>query len=255
VTLTSFVSAVLEFLAKLEVMRRVGDHNRETDVRAAWLHAKDGVFRSPATKRPDVVAKRIAFQEHQPSLNVSSLWFIDECSVSTAINHRYARSKKGQPVVLYAPRHGIRRTLVGAMASEGRSALEVIEKGLRVGSFIAFVPDKLVPLLRPGDVVIQDNLRIHHNEEALELIRATGGSVLFQPPYSPEFNAIEMCWSWLKSRLRRTVCRSIDGLISAVMKRWKTLAPNYAKPGPWPADSTETSMLNHSDRRCSRAFR
>lgn len=132
-------------------------------------------------------------------------------------------------MVLYAPRYGAKRTLVGAMASDGRTALTVIEKGLRVQSFIEFVRDKLAPLLRPGDVVVLDNLRIHQNEEALQFIRAAGASVLFQPPYSPEFNAIEMCWSWLKADLRRTACRGVHTLIEAVLKRWKTLTPELCE--------------------------
>ena len=78
------------------------------------------------------------------------------------------------------------------MACDGRSALSVIEKGLRVASFIEFVREKLVPLLRRGDVVILDNLRVHQNEDALRLVREARALVLFQPPYSPELNAIEM---------------------------------------------------------------
>jgi transposase len=175
------------------------------------------------------VAKRKVFLERQPNLKSSSLWFIDECSVSTAINHRYARSKKGERVVLYAPTYGAKRTLVGAMACDGRSALSVIEKGLRVASFIEFVREKLVPLLRPGDVVILDNLRVHQNQEALQLIREAGAVALFQPPYSPELNAIEMCWSWVKADLRRTACRAIDRLIDAVLMRWKTLTPELCE--------------------------
>ena len=75
-------------------------------------------------------------------------------------------------MTLFAPSYGSRRTLVGAIALDGRKALSVLEKGLRITTFVEFVEQKLVPMLRPGDVVIMDNLRIHKNVEALDAIEA-----------------------------------------------------------------------------------
>ena len=119
---------------------------------------------------------------------------MDECSISTAINHRYGWAKRGERVTLYAPTHGARRTLLGVIGVDGRQALTVLERGLRIPTFIEFVRNKLVPILRPGDVIVMDNLQIHKNLEAVALIESTGARALFQPPYSPEFNAIEFCW-------------------------------------------------------------
>lgn len=123
-------------------------------------------------------------------------------------------------MTLYTPTYGTRRTLVGAMAVDGRKALSVLERGFRIPTFLEFVREKLLPMLRADDIVVMDNLRIHKNAEARALIEAAGAMVLFQPPYSPEFNAIEFCWGWVKQDLRRTACRTIDALVHAVKKRW-----------------------------------
>lgn len=155
--------------------------------------------------------------------------FLDECGISTALNHQYGWSKAGKRVLLHAPTYGARRTLIGAIALDGRKALSVLNKGLRVPTFIEFVQDHLVPMLRSGDVVIMDNLRIHKHPAAIAAIEKVGAEVLFQPPYSPEFNAIEFCWSWLKQDLRRTACRVVDDLVRCAFKRWKQVTPHLCR--------------------------
>jgi transposase len=76
-----------------------------------------------------------------------------------------------------------------------------------------------------------DNLRIHKNPEAVSAIEATGASVEFQPRYSPEFNAIEHCWSWIKHHLRNLGCRAIDQLVSYAEQTWRRSHLNYASLG------------------------
>ena len=165
----------------------------------------------------------------QAALSERSLIFLDESGISTALNHRYGRSKRGSRVTLYAPTYGARRTLIGAIALDGRKALSVLEKGLRVTTFIEFVREQLVPMLRPGDVVIMDNLRIHKNSVAVEAIEAAGAEVVFQPPYSPEFNAIEFCWSWVKQDLRRVASRNIGDLIACAYRRWEQVSAHLCR--------------------------
>lgn len=167
-----------------------------------------------------MVEKRDAFVKAQPALSRRALVFLDECGISTALNHRYGWSKSGERVLLHAPTYGARRTLVGAIALDGRKVLSVLEKGLRVPSFIEFVRQQLVPMLRKGDVVIMDNLRIHKNPEAIAAIEDAGAEVVFQPPYAPEFNAIEFCWSWVKQDLRRAACRVVDDLVNCALAKW-----------------------------------
>ena len=84
-------------------------------------------------------------------------------------------------------------------------------------------------LHHPGDVVIMDNLRVHKNPDAVAAIQATGATVVFQPRYSPEFNAIEHCWSWLKHHLRSLGCRAIDPLVSYAEQLWRKITPELCQ--------------------------
>lgn len=118
---------------------------------------------------------------------------------------------------------------MGAIAVDGRKTLAVLEKGLRIPSFIDFVTNNLVPMLRTGDVVVMDNLRVHKNAAAIAAIEEVGARVLFQPPYSPEFNAIEFCWSWLKHDLRRVASRTVTRLVEAALKRWESVTPHLCR--------------------------
>lgn len=177
----------------------------------------------------EVLAEREAFLMKQPELSERQLVFLDESAISTTLHHAYGRAPAGERVTLYAPTYGARRTLVGAVAVDGRRALAVLDEGLRVNSFQAYVRDLLAPMLRPGDVVVMDNLRIHKNPDAVAAIEATGASVVFQPRYSPEFNAIEHCWSWIKHHLRGLGCRAIDQLVSHAKQQWQKITPKLCQ--------------------------
>jgi transposase len=132
-------------------------------------------------------------------------------------------------VVLHAPTYGTRRTLVGAIAMDGRKTLQVLKKGLRIETWLKFVETHLVPILRKGDIVVMDNLRIHHNKLGIKSIEAAGATVLFQPAYSPEFNAIEFAWSWVKYDLRRAANRDVDRLVSSALQRWDQVSPQLCR--------------------------
>jgi len=82
--------------------------------------------------------------------------------------------------------------------------------------FRAYVENILRPTLRPGDIVIMDNLAPHKNEETLAIIRRAGASALFLPPYSPDFNPIEKMWSKVKAFLRGAEARTREELIVAI---------------------------------------
>jgi len=83
-------------------------------------------------------------------------------------------------------------------------------------AFRAYVRDVLVPALRPGDIVVMDNLSPHKSDQTLSLISEAGAEVLFLPAYSPDFNPIEMMWSKIKSLLRSAEARTVADLIPAI---------------------------------------
>lgn len=83
-------------------------------------------------------------------------------------------------------------------------------------AFTEYVRQVLAPTLQPGDIVVMDNLASHQAPDAAEAVKAVGASIVFLPPYSPDFNPIEMMWSKVKQHLRSTAARSFDALCDAM---------------------------------------
>jgi transposase len=94
-------------------------------------------------------------------------------------------------------------TMLGAIGLDGFRGFLNIESGTSGDVFHAFVAHQLVPKLKPGDIVVMDNLAAHKDSKAIAEIKKVGANVLFLPPYSPELNPIEKLWSKLKDAVRR----------------------------------------------------
>jgi len=110
--------------------------------------------------------------------------------------------------------------MMGALALDGFRGFMTIDAGTSAEVFLAFVEQPLVPSLHPGDVVVMDNLSAHKTVDVSRAICAVGASVMFLPPYSPEFNPIERVWAKLKDFVRRlpTLTRdAFDDALSAAM--------------------------------------
>ena len=108
------------------------------------------------------------------------------------------------------------QTFVAGLRCDGLIAPWVIDAPMNRVIFEAYVETQLAPALRPGDVVILDNLSSHKSERAEKIIRAQGAWLLFLPPYSPDLNPIEMAFAKLKARLRAAAARTIDDLWKAI---------------------------------------
>ena len=149
----------------------------------------------------------------QPDLAKRRLIFLDETGVTTNMVRRYARGPRGQRVKGYAP-HGHWRvsTFIAGLAPEGIIAPFVIDQPMNGEIFTQYVRQYLVPELRPGDIVILDNLSSHKGGEATRLVEACGATMIFLPPYSPDFNPIEMAFAKLKALLRKAAERTRDAL-------------------------------------------
>lgn len=107
-------------------------------------------------------------------------------------------------------------TFVGALTLRGMIAPFVIDGAINRASFEAYVERVLVPELRPGDVVVMDNLSSHKGPRTRALIEAAGALLMFLPPYSPDFNPIENAFAKLKALLRRAAARTVEGLWAAI---------------------------------------
>lgn len=167
--------------------------------------------------REDVAKARGEWREQQPRLTPSKLVFIDESAVKTNMTRRYGRAKRGHRLVAaVAHGHWKTTTFVGALRCDGLTAPLVIDGAINAELFLAYVEQILVPTLKPGDVVIMDNLRVHKIAAVREAIEAAGATLLFIPPYSPDLNPIELAFSKLKALLRAKAIRTADAL-------WKAL--------------------------------
>jgi transposase len=135
--------------------------------------------------------------------------FLDETGSHIAMTRTHARAPLGERAVGRVPRNrGVVTTVIGAIAARGLTALMTVEGGTSGAVFLRFVRDHLVPTLRQGDVVVMDNLGAHHATGVRDAIEAAGASVLYMPPYSPDLNPIELCWSKFKDTLRTLGART-----------------------------------------------
>jgi transposase len=142
---------------------------------------------------------------------------VDETGSNVAMTPLYARALIGTRAVGKVPKnHGVNLTIVGAIALDGVRALMAYEGGTTKEAFMRFVREVLIPSLNPGDVVVMDNLRVHHSGCVAEAIRAVGADVMYLPSYSPELNPIERTWSKLKGLLRRAEARTLRALAAAL---------------------------------------
>jgi len=168
-------------------------------------------------ERPDVATARTRWREDQASLDPSRLVFIDETGTSTSMARRYGRSKRGVRALGRVPwGHWKTVTFTAALRLDGIAAPFVIDKPMNGAIFIAYIRQCLVPALRPGDIVVMDNLPAHKNEQVRELIEAAGAHLRYLPPYSPDFNPIEQVFAKLKALLRTAKERTVPALYDRI---------------------------------------
>lgn len=145
------------------------------------------------------------------------LVFVDESGATIMLTPAYGRAPRGQRCLGRVPRNwGLRTTLLAAMSLEGITASFLIDGATDRQVFDTYVERVLLPTLRPGQVVVWDNLSAHKSSRARAAIEAVGCEVVFLPAYSPDFNPIEQAFSKLKAGLRRAGERTPAGLWEAI---------------------------------------
>lgn len=161
--------------------------------------------------------KRELWFDAQPDLDPERLVFIDETGASTKMARLRGRAPKGQRCRAPVPHgHWKTTTFTGALRLSGMTAPMVLDGPMNGAAFLAYVEQVLVPTLRPGDIVIMDNLPAHKPGAVRAAIEAAGAELSFLPPYSPDFNPIENAFSKLKAILRKAAARTIDDLWHAI---------------------------------------
>ena len=143
--------------------------------------------------------------------------FLDECGVTTDLLRRYGRSLSGVRLRDHTPcSHWQTHTVVAALRLEGLGAPAVFDGPIDTTTFLAYVEQILVPTLRPGDVVVLDNLAVHKQPEVRTAIERVGAHLRFLPPYSPDFNPIELAFAKLKAFLRAARPRSFEQVCALI---------------------------------------
>ncbi len=164
-------------------------------------------------ERPDIVRARTAWHQHAPTWNLDQLVFLDETGVTTNLLRRYGRALPGARVYDHTPcARWQTSTFLAALRVTGLTAPAVFEGAIDGPSFLAYLDQILVPTLRPGDIVIADNLGAHKVRGVEDLLAAAGAAMWYLPPYSPDLNPIELCFAKLKAIVRAARCRSVETL-------------------------------------------
>ena len=166
--------------------------------------------------------------------------FLDETWASTAMARSHGRAPRGQRLRMAIPHgHWKTTTFVAGLTTRGLIAPWVLDGAINQDAFEAYVARVLVPELRPGDIVILDNLSSHKGPKVRALIEAAGASLVFLPPYSPDLNPIEMAFARLKALLRKAAERTVAGPWAAIGTLLDSFTPaecrNYFQAAGYPA--------------------
>jgi transposase len=181
-----------------------------SDAQKKTLHAAE-------QERADVAEARTAWRQRQGELTPERLVFIDETWASTNMTRRYGRSPKGERCLGAVPHgHWKTSTFLAALRQDRVAAPCVIDGAINGETFRAWVEQFLAPTLKPGDIVVMDNLASHKVTGVREAIEVAGASLLYLPPYSPDLNPIEQLFAKIKALLRKAAARTLDALIEAV---------------------------------------
>ncbi len=150
-------------------------------------------------------------------LDARRLVFVDEMGTNTSLAPIYAWAPKGQRAYSKVPRNrGPNTTLLASMTTEGMGKCVAVEGSITRAAFEAYVEQLLSAALKPGQVVVMDNLSVHKGSRVRELIEAKGCKLLYLPPYSPDLNPIEEAFSKIKALLRRAGARAREALVETL---------------------------------------
>jgi transposase len=176
-----------------------------------------------------VKAARETWFDQFAEVRVDQLIFLDEFGASTTMQRTHGRAAPGERVVTRVP-HGHWKMIstVAAMNLKGIMASVSFDGATDTELFVTFVREALVPVIRCGQVLVLDNLPAHKSPQIDLLVEAAGGRVIRLPPYSPDFNPIEMAISKIKTVLRKLARRSIDGLFSGIGDALGSIRPSDA---------------------------
>jgi transposase len=157
--------------------------------------------------------------------------FLDECGFSLALHLLYGWGPSKERLVEVVPsQRGVNHSVLGAFDAEGMVVITSKQGAMKRVDVEAFLREDLLPRLWPGAVLVLDNARIHHGGEIEKIVSEAGCSLLYLPPYSPDFSPIELSWGWIKRFVRRLCPREALSREAAIEKAVASLPAEFA-PG------------------------
>ena len=181
-----------------------------------------------ATERDE--AERAAWRGEVAALDPATFVFVDESGTNTAMTRPRARAPRGERAIGHVPRnHGPNVTLFAALTPTGMGPALAMQGAAYGEAFGLYVRELLIPALRPGQVVILDQLHVHKNATIRTLIEAASCRLLLLPAYSPDCNPIEQAFAKIKTHLRAAAARSFDVLVTAMGVALETVSASDAR--------------------------
>lgn len=175
--------------------------------------------------RPDIVEKRKEWHETDWTESATSLVFLDESGVNTDETRHYGRAVGGERVHDATPLNTPKSTtILSSVRMNGETVHTTFSGAVNGEKFQEYLRDHLYATLKPGDIVIMDNLRAHKVQGVQEIIESVGACIVYLPPYSPDLNPIEQMWSKIKAFLRAVKARSVEALLSAIPQAFNTVS-------------------------------
>ena len=167
--------------------------------------------------RPDVARRRAQWAKYQNKIEPERLVFIDETWTKTNMAPLRGWAPRGLRLCAKVPhRHWKTMTFLAALRCDRIDAPCLLEGPIDGESFQTYVEKVLLPTLRPGDIVIMDNLGSHKRKTVRQLIRSVGAKLIFLPKYSPDLNPIEQVFAKLKHLLRKAAARTVEAVCAAI---------------------------------------
>ncbi len=181
-----------------------------------------------ATERDE--EKRSAFRERLRGVDPKRLIFVDESSTNIALTPRYGRAPKGERAHGKAPRNwGKNVTLISSISLEGMGASMSIEGSSDTDSFGLYMREILAPSLRPGQIVLMDNLSVHKSKWVRDLVERRGCLLWLLPSYSPDMNPIEEAFSKAKNLIRKAKARTLEALFAVSARALEAVSEEDAR--------------------------
>ena len=205
------------------LVAELAERGLKVDYRTVWhfVHAEKLSFKKTVAAseqdRPDIARRRAQWKKYQGRIDPERLVFIDETWTKTTMAPLRGWAPRGQRLAAKVPnRRWETMTFLAALRRDRIDAPWLLNSPINGEKFQAYVEKVLVPTLRPGDIVVMDNLGSHKSKAIRQAIRAAGARLFFLPKYSPDLNPIEQLFAKLKHLLRKAAARSFDAVCLAI---------------------------------------